>query len=468
MTRKPSVVLYNPKSVFFTLPLGLLSVGSALDSDRFDVRILDGRLGDSPVEHLDGAICVGMSVLTGAPIRDALRVSRQIKRVRPDLPVVWGGWHPSLFPLETLDEPAIDVTVQAQGERTFEELVDALAAGRDLASIRGISYRAADGVVRRNAPREMEDMNTLPPHRYDLLPLERYFALKGRRQLDYISSTGCFWRCAFCADPFVYKRQWTAVSPERIGDEIEQLTHRYHVEEVAFQDETFFTYVKRSEAVADEFRKRDLRIDWTATMRADQGARLSDDSFGRLAASGLRRVLIGVESGSQEMIDWMSKDITLEQVADCAEKCLRHGVGAIFPFIVGFPDESDESVRSSMGLAKRLRSMSPTYETPFFYFKPYPGSKITQQLVENGYRHPKSLDAWAAFDFIGSSGPWVSREKRRLIERFKFYNRAAGSAPSFYLKPLRTLARWRCRHDCFAFPIEKGAAEWLWPQMELS
>ena len=104
---KPKVVLYNPDAVFYTMPLGLLAVASALDAKKYDVVIVDARL-ESDVDgrlrrELPGALLFGITVLTGAPIRDALRVSRFAKSLRADLPVVWGGWHPSLFPTKTLE-----------------------------------------------------------------------------------------------------------------------------------------------------------------------------------------------------------------------------------------------------------------------------------------------------------------------------------------------------------------------------
>ncbi len=469
--RKQKVVLYNPDAVFYTMPLSLVAVGSNLDPARYAVRIVDGRLEKDPVRavlaELDGALCLGVSVLTGAPIRDALRVTRAAKAHRPDLPVVWGGWHPSLFPTDTLAEPSIDVTVQAQGEATFGEVVDRLADGTDLAGLQGIAYRA-DGHTVKNPPRPMIDMNDLPPHNYDLLPVDRYFALKKRRQFDYISSTGCFWRCAFCADPFVYNRGWTALAPERIGEEIEHLWRRYRFDELAFQDETFFTYKKRVIAIAEELLRRQIAVRWTATMRADQGFRLENDAFSLLARSGLHRVLIGVESGSQAMLDWMKKDVTLEQIVFCAEQCAHHGLGAIFPFIVGFPGETDESVRASLNLAKRLRAMSPRFETLFFYFKPYPGSAITEAVVREGYTLPQTLDEWADFDFVGSSGPWVTPEKHEFIERFKFYNRAAGGRRTWLRRPLQRLARWRCDRDFYRLQLEKMAVERLRQMPRLS
>ena len=167
-------------------------------------------------------------------------------------------------------------------------------------------------------------------------------------------------------------------------------------------------------------------------------------------------------------MDRIKKDIKLEQVFESAEKCLRHGVNVIFPFIVGFPGESDESVQASLDVAKRLRALSPGFETPIFYFKPYPGSALTDDAVRDGYVLPRTLEDWARFDFIGSAGPWVSPERHCLIERFKFYQRLAWNRATLWTRPVQTLARWRLERDAYGLPVEKLVGDWLWPQAEMS
>ena len=219
------VALYNPRAVFFTMPLALLAIGSELDPELYEVVIVDGRLDAEAalISHLDGALCLGVTVLTGAPIADALRISRAAKRVRPDLPVIWGGWHPSMFATECLDEPSVDVTVQGQGEATFEEIVRRLAEGRSLAGVAGCTARLADGTICRNPPRELQSLEKFRAHDYGLIPVERYFELKGKRQLDFISSQGCNFRCAFCSDPFVYGRKWVGLDPTRMALRLQEL-----------------------------------------------------------------------------------------------------------------------------------------------------------------------------------------------------------------------------------------------------
>ncbi|MGH7506746.1 MAG: B12-binding domain-containing radical SAM protein, partial [Longimicrobiales bacterium] len=228
MRRK--VVLYNPDAVFFTMPLALVAIGSHLDPERYEVVIVDGRLEKDPVgavaRHLEDALCFGVTVLTGAPIRDAVHVSRAVKAARPDLPVIWGGWHPSMFGPECLAEWSVDVTVQGQGEATFAEIVERLAADESIEDCAGCTYSTPDGKVRRNPARPLEDVNTFRPHDYRMISVERYYGLKRKKQLDFITSQGCHFRCAFCADPFVYKRKWVGLEAERVGEEIEALCRR--------------------------------------------------------------------------------------------------------------------------------------------------------------------------------------------------------------------------------------------------
>ena len=453
---KPKVVLYNPRAVFYTMPLAVMAIASALDRDNIDVVIVDGRLENDPVAAViaaaRSAVCVGVTVLTGAPIHDALAVSRAIKSTYPTMPIVWGGWHPSLFASECLDEPAVDIVVSGQGEDTFRNIVDRLIAGEPVAGT-------------QSAP--LKDLNAFPAHDYSLIPVERFFALKGSRQIDYISSQGCRFRCAFCADPAVFNRGWTGLAPERIADEIAFLDQRYSVDDVAFQDETFFTHAQRVNALADEFLKRNLSITWTATLRADQACRIGDELFAKVVRSGLRRVMVGVESGSQEMLDRLQKDMKLEQVRATADMCTRHGVGAIFNFIVGFPGESEPSMQATLALAKELRRSNPDFETPIFYYRPYPGNPMAELSAERGYVFPRGLEQWADFDYVAGRGPWITPAQWQQVERFKFYTRHAWK-PGAWRWPLRTTSQWRCNHDWYSLPVEKLIVDFVRPPQQVS
>jgi anaerobic magnesium-protoporphyrin IX monomethyl ester cyclase len=471
--KRHKVVLYNPHAVFFTMPLALLAIGSELDPNLYEVITIDARL-DADAEqtllsHVDEALCLGVTVLTGAPISDALRISRAAKAARADLPVVWGGWHPSMFSRECLLEKSVDVTVRGQGEETFAEIVDRLAAGRPLDDCEGCTVRLSDGTIRENPARALAQVDNFRAHDYGLIPVERYFELKGKRQLDYISSQGCNFRCAFCSDPFVYGRKWVGLEPVRMAMRLKELWDRYHFDDVNFQDETFFTKAGRVEALADRIIESGMKITWAATMRADQGVRLPDSVWVRCKQSGLRRLLVGVESGSNEVLKRIKKDIKIEQVYETARKMLRFGIAGHFPFIVGFPDESDEDIRATLDCAKILRSMSPDFLTPIYYFKPYPGSALVIEAVARGFRLPETLEDWAKFDYVaGEPGPWVSPEKFELIERFKFFHELAWKKVSRSKRLLQQLARFRCAKDYYRWPVEMLFTRWLVPVQTLS
>ncbi len=465
-------MLYNPQAVFWTMPLGLLAVGSALDPALYDVKIVDARLEHDPLGVLlreaEGAVCVGITVLTGDPIRHALSASRAVKQAYPHTPVVWGGWHPSLFPQQCLEEPSVDAVVSGQGEETFAELVERYAAGGQPQGIAGVTWRESEGNVVHNRPRPTRDVNLFPPHNYNLIRVEEYFARKGKRQLDYISSIGCRFRCAFCADPYVYNRAWFGLSAERMASELSTLWQRYRFDEVSFQDETFFTRKDRVEQICLALLAAGIKVAWTGTMRADQGYRLPDDTFKLCRQAGLKRVMVGVEAGTDEMLKRIKKDITIAQVFDTAHKLMRHGIGAIWNFIVGFPDEPPESFEATLDIARRLRAMYQDFEVAIFFYKPYPGNELADQLSAANYRFPCTLDEWADFDYVGSAGPWVSRQKYTRVERFKFYQKYAYGRHHPLATPLQLLARLRVERDFYAFPFEKGLVERLHPAPRLS
>ncbi len=470
---KYTVVLYNPDAVFYTMPLALMAIGSVLKADKYNVVIIDGRLEKDPVKKIgealkDNGICFATTVLTGSPIKDALKISRAVKEKFPSVPVVWGGWHPSLFPEQTLKENCVDIVVKGQGENTFIELLEHFIAGKPVDLVQGISFKFNERVI-NNAPRHMQDINNFAPFNYDLIDVKAYMQLSGRKQLDYISSQGCRFRCAFCADPFMYNRGWYGYSPQRMAGEIESLWKQYKFEHVHLQDETFFTNSKRVEAFAEELIKRKLPITWFGTMRADQGVRLDDEVWKLCKQSGLEKVMIGMEAGTQAMLDWMQKDIKLEHIYEAANKCIAYDLAINFSIIVGFPGETEESIRETLRMVKALRKMSSKFRMSIFYYKPYPGNKIADELVAAGYSFATNLEAWSDFDYVGNKGnEWISESMYREIENFKFYQNVAYNKPTKTKFLFQQIARWRVEYKIYQWPFEKKLAEWIRPVQKMS
>jgi anaerobic magnesium-protoporphyrin IX monomethyl ester cyclase len=167
------------------------------------------------------------------------------------------------------------------------------------------------------------------------------------------------------------------------------------------------------------------------------------------------------------MLDRLQKDMQVDQVRATADMCTRHGVAAIFNFIVGFPGESHASMQATLALAKELRRAHPAFETPIFYYRPYPGNPMAEQAAAQGYVFPQGLEAWADFDYVAGRGPWISPEQWQTVERFKFYTRHAWK-PGAWRWPLRAASQWRCHHDWYAMPVEKMIVDLIRPPRQVS
>jgi len=246
-------------------PLPLLAISSLLEQVEHDSIIVSSNLFEKPdekvLESCDNATCLGITAMTGYQITDGLKIAGLVKEKYPDLPVVWGGRHPTLESDGTIKSLYVDILVRGQGERTFAELVGALAGKKSLADIEGISYKS-NGEILHNPDRPLEDVNNFPRMPYDLIDVEKtlYSNAYSSRVLNYVSSYGCPFRCGFCSEQTVWKRQWLAVGAERLADEIERLVKDYGVDTIAFSDSEFFIDKERVRLFCQEIIRRKLNI----------------------------------------------------------------------------------------------------------------------------------------------------------------------------------------------------------------
>ncbi|MEK7249600.1 MAG: radical SAM protein, partial [Bacteroidota bacterium] len=298
---------------------------------------------------------------------------------------------------------------------------------------------------------------------YDLVPMETYFKLKGRRQLDFYSSQGCPYRCAFCADPYVYNRRWSGLSGSRMLFDVFDAVQKYHIDDVLFQDENFFANRNRVVEFCKGINQHGMNFSWAATSRADQIAPLEDEFLKEVAKANLRKVVIGAESGSQEMLDLMKKDTLAEEAIISAEKLAKHGIGASFNFIVGFPEEGFDNTMKTLNIIKEIKRINPEFEFNIFFFTPYPGTELFNYIVRKGYRVPQTLSDWSDIDFITYAGYWINDYERQYVERFKFYTKLATerSYAGTFTKPLQILAASRIKRNYYKFPIEKEVVNFL-------
>lgn len=431
------IVLFFPDTdenvAMATPPLPLLAVAAPLKAAGFKVCILDSRIQDCYAVEVKTiirqALCVGISSLTGRQIFDGLKFSRFVRAVDESIPVVWGGWHPSILPEQTARDPRVDVLVRGQGELTFKELVETFASGGDLAGVRGITYRLGEEIVTtENRPfAALDDFPFMP---FDLVEMRKYPGRRSTPQSIYTTfrtSQGCPFRCSFCADPLVYKRRYKMMSTERVGEELAYLVKQYGVHEVMFVDDTVLINSRRAQALAEEFLKRNLNIKWECTARAGTIAKMDEGLLQLIKDSGCSHVHPGIEGSTQEMLDFVQKDEKFENTFTCAEKLARAGIRGLFSFIIGLPGEPSYTVAETFKVIKQLKEINPENIMPVNFYMPFPGSPLYEKALAHGLEEPKTLEEWAAFSTrVGERIPWIdSTMQNEVMKRDKYYYPAA-------------------------------------------
>ncbi len=436
------------------MPLALLHVASTLP--EFDVRIIDARIELTPestlAELADQAVCLGVSVPTGKPILDALRASRAVKRRCPAVPVVWGGWHPSLLPEQCLASAAVDVCVRGPGEETFRELVMKLWAGQGVGEVSGLSFKR-DGAVVNNPPRALRDLNLFPGVNHGLVDLENYFARRGARGVDYCSSRESSLENGSGGPPVVLPQPWSGLRAERVVAEIAQAAARYRLDEVSFSDEDFFTDLDRAETIARGLIEARVDIQWKGRGRPDHLRRLTPGQWALMRHSGCRRVHVGAENGPARSLDAVGRGSHLEALIESAERLQQAGIGARFSFIAGRPKETATALAETYRTVKALRKISGRFETPIYFYLPYPGA----QPPGSGFEAPRRLEDWDKVDLDHTIGSWISEPVRKFVPRYNFYLRyafePAEGGPG--KRVAHWLARLRVRYDFYRFDFER-------------
>jgi len=455
-------------------PFGILYLASALRQAGFSVRLIHERGSTAAISNVvervvrERPLMVGLSTLTGPSLAPTLQVSRQIRNAC-DIPIVWGGFHPTMLPEQTLASGCVDVAVIGEGEETVVDLAASLAQGglreQALGGIPGIAFRAGGQTVLTGRRRLLPDLDRYRPE-WELLDIRSYFfgdrhfysdlgsKLTAPVVASVITSRGCPWRCGYCYNQFVNARSFRAHSAERVIADIEALKARYGVSALIFEDDCFFADRERGLAIV-----RRLGIPWGTSIRASEIVRWGSAFVGELAGLQCQEVRIGAESGSQRMLDLVEKDITVEQIEKAVELCASHGIRTTLSFMIGFPDETREDIDATFALMDRLEAKGAAVAVngPGIYL-PWPGTALYELAVRRGFRPPATTDGWAR-------ALWGARQPRTPFlptgyqlsgyYRFLAFRKEMGFLRlPFFARVLAGIARLRWQRRFFRFPLD--------------
>jgi len=424
------VVLVNPSpwaghTIFKkrVAPFALMHIAPYLEKKGYEVSIIDQfvernwksrllkELGREPV-------CMGVTSMTGAQISRALNICREVRRAKPDLPIVWGGIHPTIMPSQTIEDPLVDIAVVGEGEETFAELVEALENGNPLDEVKGIAFRK-EGEPVITPSRPFIDLNQAPDPAFHLVQMDRYSEkILGVNHTHIFCSRGCIYDCAYCWDPIFHQRKHRMMAPDRVLELIKRIVRDFGTRGFSFGDDNFFIDLEWAGSILEKIIQSDLDIHiGKFFVRADTICRMDRSFLDLMTRAGVTRVVIGAESGSPGMLRLIKKRISVEEILESNRILSSYPIWVAYLFMLGIPTETKTDVARTVALADKLMKENPRATRAFNMYTPFPGTELYQKVIEMGFHEPEALRDWASFNYRNVYGetPWIDGETRRLV-----------------------------------------------------
>lgn len=368
------------------MPISALAVASYLLTQGHEVMIFDQRV-DAAEELVTGVVEadeIMVSAYTGYQLGEAVKFAKSVKQYSPEKKITFGGPHVTALPEQTLASPYVD-----------EVVIGDVDIGE----------------------------HPLP---YHLIDIERYINPSTKRFI-YVSSYGCVGNCTFCATK--QKRPFKLLPMERVRTDINNLMARYPFKECVFFDATLFSMSLRVLCISESMKK--YKLSWIADARAPEIAK--EPNLAVLVERGLKQLTIGLESGSPRIVDTMKKGRNhLEHFKQAAEKMAQFPIKMVSGIVFGCPGETIQDLQQTIDYIKAIKEINPNFYISTTFFRPLPGTVMTDIAKEYGYKEPSSLEEWARLGEQSHysyneyrEAPWIpDRDKHRsLYEKFKSENK---------------------------------------------
>jgi hopanoid biosynthesis associated radical SAM protein HpnJ len=345
------------------------------------------RIGMAPV--LDAARGHDLVVMhTSTPsFASDVKVAEQLKSAKPGLKIGMVGAKVAVQPKESLERAGEAVDFVARNE--FDFTIKEVAEGRDWATIDGMTWRDGNGELRHNPERAiLEDMDQLPfvteVYHRDLRIEDYFIGYLLHPYLSFYTGRGCKSRCTFCLWPqTVGGHRYRVRSPGHVAEEIRNCMKMFpQVREYFFDDDTFTDDLPRTEAIARELGK--LGVTWSCNAKAN----VPRETLKVMKDNGLRLLLVGYESGNQQILHNIKKGMRVDVARRFTKDCHELGIKIHGTFIMGLPGETKETIEETIRFATEINP----HTIQVSLAAPYPGTFLYNQAVENGWLDARNAE----------------------------------------------------------------------------
>jgi hypothetical protein len=494
-----AVLLINPQATAVKnggMPLSILHLAAALEGS-WPWDIVDGNRAPDPIRTAlarlaarPHAMC-GVTVMPGPQVITAIEISIAIRQAFPTVPIVWGGYFPTLYPDAAINAHYVDYLVRGQGEQT---LLDLLAASPDPAALRnvaGLTWKDGGRIV-HNPDRPVIPPGALPPVPYHLVDditgyLRRSFL--GRRTADYQAALGCRYKCSFCGVVSMWNGKTVLEAPERMTLALGALRDRWGADAVHFFDHNFFDKEESSIPMLDALSR--INLPYWCFARADTLANFSARTWDKVRRSRMRMTYVGAEAASNDVLARMQKGSRVEHTIEVARRCRENGVIPEFSFVLGGPDDPEAEIETTFEFIRRLKTLNSESEIILYFYSPTPQRRRTRpedrqpgavrlpvlgSYGPNGPTLPTTPEEWTQPQWISwvchEDAPWLTPRIRRRVKDFaRVLACRFPTAQDYRLPPigrlaLKTLAGWRYATRIYDHPWELRLARRLLPLRE--
>jgi radical SAM superfamily enzyme YgiQ (UPF0313 family) len=355
----------------FRPPLGLGFLASALRKHGHQARIVDNYIQERDLLAILKEFkpdIIGIYVHT-ASFKMALKLIEQLRDLT-DTPIVVGGPHASLMP-ESFPETVNHIVI-GEGEKAIVSLAEGKVDSR---IIHGHKFTSAE-LEHLDWP-DYDDFYD-KPYNWKL----EIFNLDVQRVFSMNTSRGCPYQCTFCGVVRISGRKYRCFSAAKIVDEVQHLKEKYNIDGIYFREDNFTANSLRLKEFFRLMIKRDLGVVWASESRVDAADK---ETLQLMYDSGCRGLYIGVESGSQKVLDSMKKGITVEQIIAFFKNCKEAGIKTYATFCFGTPHETEQDRQQT---EKIIETIKPTYVDRFAYIG-IPKSELYDYILENNQYYYK-------------------------------------------------------------------------------
>jgi anaerobic magnesium-protoporphyrin IX monomethyl ester cyclase len=368
------------------MPLAFVSLAAMARKAGWQAEIYDAMTKNHGLKEIEERLLqskpdVVAITSTTSTIVAALDVLKLVKKIHPDILTIAGGVHPTFCYEELLlqNPEILDMVVRGEGEITLFELLSCIDNRQRFDHVHGLAFHDGQKIVVTPERQFLQDLDSIPMA-WDLVDWNdyTYFVIPHSRLGVINSSRGCNHDCTFCSQQKFWKQSWRGRNPEKVVDEIQHLRKQYGVNVVLIADEFPTKDRVRWERMLDLLIERNLDVYLLMETRVEDIVR-DEDILWKYRRAGIIHVYIGVEATSQQTLDMIKKDISVEQSLQAIRLIHRFNMITETSFVLGFPDETVESISRTLKLA---RFYNPDF-AHFLAITPWPYANLHEQVKEH-------------------------------------------------------------------------------------